>query len=107
MYGELLSKTWDAMLSEDIRIECNTRMHVIQILAGELDVTEDSVLLIYYNIFDGIPNLLVHYFEGDIELTPEKVEGYVSSVQKGKENSGASYTQLLYVRKELANEEDD
>ena len=107
MYGEILSKTWDTMLAEDIRIECNSRMHVIQISAGELGVAENSVLLVYYNMFDGIPNLLAHYFEGDFNIELEKVDGYVSRLQKGKENSGANYTQVLYVRKELADEESD
>lgn len=107
MYEYLLTKTWDDMMEENILIECNSRMHVIQIPAGELDVKEGSVLLIYYNIFDGVPNLLIHYFDKDITINEtSEVDGYIHRVEKGKENSGADYTQIVFVRKELADEED-
>ena len=109
MYSKLLSMSWHDIMESDYIFKSNFEKHVIQIYAKEIteDNNDDSIILVYYNIFTGNPIILLHHYNtsGAVNEIPD-VEGYVKELTGGKDENGEEFTEVLYIDKEINQLED-
>lgn len=101
MYKELLSRTWEDIMEADYIFKSNTGKHVIELPASSIGLSDDSIILIYYNVYTGEPMILMHHMHYDVDVKYPEIEGYTVSCVDGVEKDGSKYKEITYVCKAL------
>jgi hypothetical protein len=102
MYEKLLSMTWNDMINSDYLLKSNTAKYVVQIYGNEFVDGDDSLILIYYNMFTKTPMLMLQRWNRhDVGVNPPEVEGYNITVVEDVETDGTEFTEVTYVLSEL------
>lgn len=106
MYEKLLSMSWSDMMESDYLFKSNSEKRVIQISADEVseDKGDDSIILVYYNVYTGKPIILLHHYsrKGMAKDVPYVV-GYHEDRTEGVNDDGEDFTEVLYVDEEISN----
>ena len=105
MYELLLEMTWHDIMESDYIFKSNFEKHVIQISASELnnDKDDDSVILIYYNVYTGKPIILLHHSnKKGVCMNVPSVAGYHEDRTEGVNDDGEDFTEVLYVDEEIS-----
>lgn len=101
MYDKLLSMTWDEMYNSEYSFKSNTEIHVIDIRGSELQNGDDSLILIYYNTFSGLPMVIFQRYVGSIDIDlPSTYKDFIVYVDKC-EYEGLEFTEVTFVREEI------
>ncbi len=97
MYRELLSMSWEQMLNSEYLFKSNATKKIVQINGSELNSSDDSVIVIYYNVYTGIPMILTQRYNHKVDgINPPLVDGY-SMYHKEEEEDGEVFTEVTYV----------
>ena len=99
MIKKLLTTSWEDILNEDIVLKCNNEKHVIQIESSEFGDLYNSTILVYYNVYNGKPMILIRLFNGAPDCKPENVEGF--TVTKSEVNDEDKNLEHVYVLSDL------
>ena len=100
MLNEFLKKTWAEVVSSDYDFKSNTFKHVIEIDGNELKEGDDSLILVYYNVYTNLPMIILqHYHRKGVET--EVVAGYHSTVNEGVDENGEDFTEIVYIAEEI------
>lgn len=99
MIKTLLTTSWGDIINKDILLKSNNEKHVIQVQSSEFDDEFDSTILVYYNVYNNMPMILVRLFEGAPDCEPEQVEGF--TVTKSEVNEDDKNLEHVYVLSDL------
>ena len=106
MYDKLLSIMWEEIMNSDYIFISNSEKRVIQIKGSEVsdDTEDDSIILVYYNMFTGKPLLLIQHYDGRgrASILPS-IEGYIKERTEGVNKDGEEYTEVVYIDEEACN----
>lgn len=106
MYENLLSLTWEEIMESDYIFISNSEKRVIQIKGSEVaeDATDDSIVLVYYNMFTGKPLLLIQHYDGRgrASVLPS-ISGYIKERTEGVNKDGEEYTEVVYIDEDACN----
>ena len=98
MYEQLLRMTWWDMMNSDYVFKSNIEKHVIQIFGSEFEDGDDSLILVYYNVYTNEPMLLIQrYNRKGVEIHPPEVEGFNMTLVEDTETDGCDFTEVTYV----------
>ncbi len=99
MYSKLLSTTWEQMNNSDYVFKSNAIKRIVQIDGSELTKGDDSVIVIYYNVYTGVPMVLTQRYNHRVEgLNPPPIDGYSMYQKEEKdEEDGEICSEVTYV----------
>ena len=98
MYAKLLSMTWDEMMNSDYVFKSNVEKRVIQIFGNEFVKDDDSLILVYYNVYTNKPMICIQrYNRKGVNITPEEVDGFAVTMVEDVEEDGSEFTEITYV----------
>lgn len=100
MLAEFLKKTWTEVNASEYDFKSNTFKHVIEIDGSELREGDDSLILVYYNVYTNMPMIVLQHYHRKIESS-EKVLGYHSTVNEGVDENGEDFTEIVYIAEEI------
>ena len=95
MLQEVLKMDWDTIQQSDYRYKSNIFKHVVQIKGSEFGEPSISIMLIYYNVYTGMPMLAVARMKQRGAELPD-VEGYKKTREDGNEEQ-MCYTDYTFV----------
>lgn len=101
MYDKILSMLWDEIYNSDYEFKSNTEKHVIEIKGNQFESSDDSLFLIYYNVYTGEPMVIMQRYDRmgvEIEL-PSGIE-YNVTREEGEDEKGP-YTEYTFVLKKI------
>jgi hypothetical protein len=102
MQNKLLKMNWDDIMNSDYVFKSNMEKHVVQIFGDELEAGDDSLILIYYNVYTNEPMLMLQrYNRKGAMLVPEEVDGYTMTREEDTDEDGSDYTEITYVLRSL------
>lgn len=98
--------SWNEMQNSEYYFKSNTGKHVIEIPANEFNEGDDSIILMYYNVYNGEPMILLHHFDR-CDIIPEHpvVPGFTVRYSEGVNRDGREYGEILYVCENVANDD--
>ena len=99
MIKTLLTTSWEDVLNMDILLKCNNEKHVIQVKSSEFENELESTILVYYNVYNNMPMILVRLFNGAPDCEPEIVDGF--TVTKSEVNDDDKDLEHVYVLSDL------
>lgn len=94
--------SWDDMMESDYIFKSHAVKHVVQINGKELGGI-DSTILIYYNVYNGMPMLLVQRFNKTVDIELPEIDGYVSTYIRGDDIDEEEFTEITYILTAIKN----
>lgn len=97
MYEKLLSMTWDQMMESDYCFKSNAARKIIQINGSEFDKNDDSIIIVYYNVYTGNPMILTQRYSHTVEdIVPPQIDGFSMYCKNDLEDDYVC-TEVTYV----------
>lgn len=101
MLNEYAKMTWDDVQDSNYQFKCNNIKHVIQISGEELGGPTGSLLLTYYNLYTGLPMIMVWNVDGEDVGPIEDVEGYKANKNFNRTGGVIESTEITYISNEI------
>lgn len=110
MYYGILNMDWKEVLTSEYFFKSNSRRRVIEMVGKDLEdsISDESAVLIVYDMLSDKPILLVEKFHHKIQsdiligLSDKIPEKFNVNIEEGEDSDG-SYTEVVLVRKSLQN----
>ena len=102
MLGEFLKKSWAEVNATDYDFKSNTLKHVIEIRGNELRDEDDSIILVYYNVYTGMPMIVLQHYNR-LNIEAEIIPGYSMTKSEGVDEDGVDATEIVYILEEIKN----
>lgn len=101
MLRTLLQSDWNTIMDSDYVFKSNIEKHVIQIFGKEFNKDDDSLILVYYNVYTNKPMMLLQrYNRKGVNVDAPEIDGYSLVVEEGEDSAG-EYTEVTYILRAL------
>lgn len=94
--------TWDEFRNSDYVYKSNTEKHVIEIRGSEFDPSNDSLFVIYFNVFTGDIMVALQRTDSVPEFSEDIKENYIITTTEGAYANGDKYIDIVFVHKVLS-----
>ena len=93
--------TWDEMMESDFVFKSNTEKHVIDINGAELEDGNESLIVIFYHMWKGIPMVVLQrYPYAGATINVNDYPDFNITISGGEDVSGP-YTEISFVLKDI------
>lgn len=101
MYELLLNMTWQDFMNSEYLFKSNTEKHVIEIKGNEFDENDESLFVLYFNVFTGEVMVAIQMTNSEVNIPDCIKDKYiVTKTERGGDDD--EFSEVVFVLKTLS-----